>query len=58
MKPIKHDIIYSGKSDAYKIINVWYKGSDISSVTIEAIETAIRYDVSYEDFKEKFRFKK
>ena len=58
MTPLKNDIIYSGKQDAYKVIDVWHKSGEISSIDIEDIQTAFKHTISYEVFKDKFRHKK
>ena len=58
MKPIKDSIYYSIKtSEPFKVINVWQRSGEWSSIDIVNLETNKVYSMPYEDFIKKFQIK-
>lgn len=55
MKPVKSDTWYSIKTgEAFKVINVWQRSGEWSSIDIVELPTNKIYTMSYEDFMIKF----
>jgi hypothetical protein len=56
MKPIKDSIYFSIKtSEPFKVINVWQRSGEWSSIDIVNVETNKVFSLDYSDFLMKFK---